>query len=159
MASETGHNPSAAYFSQNGDLHLNGANAFDGAENTIPQKLVYTIAQGGSSNICLVSITVQDAKGNALAAVFELEWYLSDSSVGNGLTATTASGAVAASTNNGSDLFNKVSKKANDSITDNTGVYQLSITDTAKTGFYVAAVCPGTGVTWVSRQLVSGDYK
>lgn len=157
MSSETGHQPNRAYNSQSGDVHLNGAQLFDANENAIAQKIAFTIAKGGSANITLVTAQVQDGAGNAIAAVFDVGWWLSDAATGAGLTATTASGAVAVGAS-GTDLLSKVSKKAGDALTDATGKYILSITDTAKTGFYVALSCPGTGVPFVSRQLGTGDY-
>ena len=157
MTQEAGHFPGRVYNGQDGNFHANGGNLYDSNENPLGQQIAFTIAKGGSSNICTINMGVTDGAGNAIAAVFELEWWLSDSAVGAGLTATTASGAVGAGTP-GTDIYGKVSKKAGDSLTDATGVYQLSITDTAKTGFYICVGCPGTGVTWVSRQLVTGDY-
>lgn len=157
MAAEAGHAASRAYHDQSGNLHLNGANLADVAENAVAQKIAFAIAKGGSANICLVTINVQDGRGTNLAVPFELLVYLSDDSGGNGLTATSASGAVAAGAS-GTDLSVKQAKKATDVLTDNTGTYILSITDTAKTGFYIAVTCPGTGVVWVSRQLTSADY-
>lgn len=158
MASESGHAPNRAYGSQAGDFHLNGANLFDANENAVAQQIAFTIAQGGSSNITLITMQVKDGAGNNIAAVAPVEWWLTDAATGAALTATTASGAVAAGAS-GTDLLSKVSKKAGDAITDATGKYILSITDTAKTGFYIAVTCPGTGVTFVSRQLVTADYK
>jgi hypothetical protein len=156
MATETGHHPNRFYADQAGDLHLNGANLWDQAEKALAQRVTFSPA-AGSTNVCLVTIQVKDGAGNNLARPFELLVYLSDDSGGNGLTATTASGAVAAGAS-GTDLQAKVSKKALDVLTDNTGKYILSITDTSKTGFYVAATTPGTGNVQVSSQLQSANY-
>lgn len=126
--------------------------------NGVPVALACTFTPAaGSANVCNVTIQFQDLQGNNLAQVFEFSWFLSDSSVGNGLTATTASGTVGAGSK-GTDVYGKVSKKAGDALTDNTGAYVLSITDTAKTGFYVCVCNPGTGLTVVSAQLVTGNY-
>lgn len=156
MAAETGHAASRVYSDQNGELHLNGANAYDVAEKALAQQVTFAPA-ASTSNICLVTIQVKDAKGVAIARNFELMVYLSDDSGGNGLTATTASGAVGAGSA-GTDLSAKVSKKAIDVLTDNTGKYVLSITDTGKTGFYVCSMAPGTGNVQVSAQLVAANY-
>lgn len=156
MASETGHAASRAYLDQSGDLHLNGANAWDPAEKALAQKVTFTPAAGGA-NVCNVTIQVQDGRGNNLARNFELLVYLSDDSGGNGLTASTASGTVGAGSA-GTDLSAKVAKKALDVLTDNTGKYVLSITDTVKTLFYICASTPGTGNVQVSAQLVTGNY-
>lgn len=156
MAAETGHAPNRAYIDQAGDLHLNGANAWDKTEKALAQQVTFTPAAGGA-NVCLVTIQVKDGAGNNLARNFELLVYLSDDSGGNGLTGTTASGNVQAGAN-GTDLSAKVSKKALDVLTDNTGKYILSITDNAKTGFFVCAMAPGTGNVQASAQLVTGNY-
>lgn len=156
MAAETGHAPNRAYHDQAGDVHLGGANLWDAGEKAVAQKVTISPAPG-SANVCLVTVQVTDGAGVALARNFELLVYLSDSAVGDGLTATTASGAVAAGAS-GTDLQAKVSKKAIDALTDATGKYVLSITDSGKTGFYVCAICPGTGNVQVSSQLVAGNY-
>lgn len=158
MTAEFGHHSNRAYLDQaSGNVHLNGANLLDQGETPIAQQVSFTIAKGGSAGITLVTMQVLDGAGNAFAQCFELEWFLSDSADGHTLTATLASGTVGAGAN-GFDIFAKVSKKAGDSVTDATGTYQLSITDSAKTGFYIAVGCPGTGKLFVSRQLVTGDY-
>jgi hypothetical protein len=156
MATEAGHVPSIVYHGQNGDLHLGGANAFDKGELAFAQQVTFAAA-AGSANVCNVTIQVNDGRGAAIARPFELMVYLSDSSTGNGLTATTASGTVGAGSA-GTDLQAKVAKKATDVLTDNTGKYVLSITDTVKTGFFVCAFAPGTGNLQVSAQLVTGNY-
>jgi hypothetical protein len=156
MAAEFGHHPSRVYIDQTGNLHLNGGNLWDPAEKAVAQSVTFTPA-AGAANVTLVTIQVKDGAGNNLARPFEMLVYLTDASDGNGLTAVTASGAVAAGAS-GTDLQAKVSKKALDVLTDNTGKYVLSITDTAKTGFFIAATCPGTGTVQVSSQLVTANY-
>lgn len=156
MTTEVGHAPGRVYRSQDGNTHLNGSNLYDAAENAIAQQLTLTPASG-TANVCNVTIQVVDGAGTPIAAVFTLEWWLSDASTGAGLTATTASGTVGAGSA-GVDTFGKVSKKAGEALTDATGKYVLSITDTAKTGFFVAGVCPGTGVSWVGSQLIAANY-
>lgn len=157
MTIEAGHAPNRVYQSQGGSVHLNGGNIHDVNENALPQQVSFTIAKGGSANISLVTMQVMDGFGVAISQVFPFDWWLSDATTGAGLTATTASGAVAAGTS-GTDLVVKVAKKATGSITAATGIYIASITDTAKTGFYVCCVCPMTGIVFVSRQLLSTDY-
>lgn len=110
----------------------------------------------GASNICLVTITVKDGAGVAITGPTNLVVTLSDASSGAGLTATTASGNVVAGAS-GVDLATLVAKKALHVQTTAAGVYILSITDAAKTGFYVCAFIPGLkGI--VSAQLVTGNY-
>lgn len=127
----------------------NGVNA--------PASVALTIAQGASSNICLVTMQLNNAAGAPVAGVFEVDTVLSDASTGIGLTATTASGAVAAGAS-GTDIGVLTTKKATRSLTDATGKYILSITDTAKTGFFVGCGVAGLPLA-VSRALVAGDYK
>ena len=120
-----------------------------------PAQVTFSPAAGGA-NVCLVSITIKDGAGNALASPVILDVLLSDASTGSGLTGTTASGAVAAG-GSGTDLLSMVSKKALRVQTTAAGLYILSITDTAKTGFYVVANIPGL-LPAVSAQLVTGNY-
>ncbi len=81
--------------------------------------------------------------------------YLSDASTGIGLTGTTASGAVTAKAASGTDFGAITAKKALIAQTKADGSFILSITDTAKTGFYVCAVPMRGGVPSVSAQLVA----
>lgn len=112
----------------------------------------------GSTNVCEVEVDVKDAQGNVIAAVFNFDVWLSDSSTGAGLTATTASGTVQAKSASGADLGTLTSKKALRVQTLATGKYTLAITDTAKTGFYVCAALPSSGRRQVSAQLITGNY-
>jgi len=127
--------------------------AADGAAAT----LAFAAAAGGA-NVCEVTITVRDAAGATIAEAFNLDVWLSDAATGAGLTGTSASGAVAAKAASGTDLSTYVAKKALRVQTLATGVYILSITDAAKTGFYPCGTCPGTGRTVVGAQLVTGNY-
>lgn len=111
----------------------------------------------GSSNVCEVTIQVLNGAGVAVAYPVVLDVLLSDAATGTGLTATSASGAVAAKASSGTDLSTLVSKKALKVQTKANGTYILSITDAAKTGFYVVAHIPGLAPS-VSAQLVTGNY-
>lgn len=122
----------------------------------IPANVTITPAAGGA-NVSLVTFQAKDAAGNNLAYPTPLTVYLSDAATGAGLTATTASGAVAAGAS-GTDLAALVAKKALSVQTDATGKYILSITDTGKTGFYPACYIPGRGAPVVGGQLVAGNY-
>ncbi|HTR71868.1 MAG TPA: hypothetical protein VMH41_16785 [Mycobacteriales bacterium] len=112
----------------------------------------------GSSNVCEVTIQAKDAAGNNLARSIPILIWLSDAATGIGLTATSASGAVAAKASSGSDFGALTAKKALLSQTKADGSYILSITDSAKTGFYVAVGLPNGTAPVVSAQLVSGNY-
>jgi hypothetical protein len=110
-----------------------------------PFNMNCAVAAGASTGIVLVTMQVVDRDGNAVAAdtPYHFDWYLSDDTThGVGLTATTASGAVGASGSNGVDLGVLTAKKATRSQTDANGIYQASITDSAKTAFVVCASFP-----------------
>lgn len=119
----------------------------------LPQTVTITPAVG-AANVSLVSIQVKDGAGTNLARVTPIVVHLSDAATGIGLTGTTASGAVAAGAS-GTDLGVLTTKKANYSITDAAGLYILSITDTAKTQFYVSVTIPSVGTTTVTRVLTA----
>jgi hypothetical protein len=159
MASESGHAPNRAYFSQSGDIHLNGATLFDGNENPVSgvaKAASATFSPASStSNVCLVTIQVLDGSGNAITGPVNLDIWLSDAATGLGLTATSASGTVVAGAS-GTDLGDYTAKKAKRVQTTAAGLYILQITDTGKTGFYVCTEVGGK--IQVSAQLVTGNY-
>ncbi len=105
--------------------HVTGAAATDGA------------------NVTLVTLTLRNSRGRAVPGEFGVR--LSDNASGLGLTATTASGNVTDKTagTTGQVLSALVAKKALLVQSAADGTYQLSITDTAKTAFVVAAVVDG----------------
>jgi predicted RecA/RadA family phage recombinase len=112
-------------------------------------------AAAGAANVSEVTVTVKDAAGNTVAAVHNLDLWLSDDADGEGLTGTTASGAVAAKAASGTDLVAYVAKKALRVQTKKTGVYVLSITDTAKTAFKVCGAINGKTVVGVTLATAS----
>lgn len=109
----------------------------------------------GSANVCLVTIQLKDYAGNALSAVRNLDVWLSDAASGAGLTATTASGAVAAGAS-GADIGTYTTKKALRVQTNASGVYILSITDTSKTLFKVCAQVGNSAPVIVT--LITANY-
>lgn len=126
-------------------------------EALVPMSVTFAIA-AGTTNEALITCTVKDGHGNAMTSPVPINVWLSDAADGEGLTATTASGAVAAGTSGGAVLGTLTTKKALLCQTTDAGVFILSITDSAKTGFYVAAASLFTGQTNVSAQLVTGNY-
>lgn len=151
-----------------GNIIQNGA--LTGPENqgaktprTMGPLVVYgaaiSIAKGGSANHCSVSLQVQDCMGNALQGVYSFDLYLSDAATGIGLTATTASGGIAALASSGTVLGALTTSKAISVTTNAAGLFILDILDTAKTGFYVcvARLAGGIGVQ-VSPQLTTANY-
>lgn len=119
----------------------------------IPTTATFAIA-AGSSNVTTVTVTFKTAQGIAISNVFPFEIWLSDAATGVGETGTSASGTPALTT--GSQYRILTAKKAWSGACNSSGVAVLTITDTAKTGFYVAVMLPTAVV--VSRQLVTADY-
>ena len=102
-------------------------------------------------------VRLSDGDGQpATAAIRPAE--RNNAATGAGLTGTSASGTVQAKAASGTDLQAVTAKKHLRVQTLATGIYTLEITDSGKTGFYVCAQNPQTGVTEVSAQLVTGDY-
>jgi len=134
--------------------------AVQGASQPIaaqPASVSLAIA-AGATNVCEVTATATAAGGSAAAGVQVLQWWLSDAATGAGLSGTAASGAVTAKASNGADLGATTAKKAGFIQTKADGTAILSITDTAKTGFYVCVRPAAVAAATVSRQLVAGDY-
>lgn len=119
--------------------------------------ITFAITAAGA-NVSEVTVTVKDGAGSTVAGVHHFDIYLTDSATGAGLTGTTASGTVTAKAASGVVLSTYTAKKALRVQTLATGVFVLEITDTAKSGFFVAAVVPVTGRVVVSAQLVTGSY-
>ena len=117
----------------------------------------FAIAAGGA-NVSEVTITLQDGHNSTVAEPQLFTWWLSDAATGVGLTATAASGTVQAKSASGADYGVLTAKKATISQPLATGVYILEITDTSKTGYYVACQNMYSGQIAISRVLVTGDY-
>ncbi|HEY2250913.1 MAG TPA: hypothetical protein VGH74_07615 [Planctomycetaceae bacterium] len=123
-------------------------------DKPVPLKATFSPA-AGAANVCLVTLQLGDGNGNmAFPAIVDI--YLSDAAAGGALTATTASGAVAAGAS-GTDLDAMVAKKALRVLTDATGKYILSITDSAKTLFVPCVMLP-CGRHVAGTALVVGNY-
>lgn len=119
--------------------------------------LVTFAPAAGASNICEVTLNFQDGRGNNILQPVVFDWWLSDAATGAGLTTTTASGAVAAKASNGVDFAVLTAKKATRSQALATGAFIASITDTAKTHFYLCVQLP-CGNVYVSPQLLTANY-
>jgi hypothetical protein len=119
---------------------------------------VISFAPGvGGSNTCIYTIQVVDAQGNNVAAVFNLAAYFSSSAVGANLTAAAFSGDLVAGAS-GAILTEFVAKKYFDLITDATGKFIGTLTDTAKTqGQYLVVPRP-RGDMQVSGPTVTASY-
>jgi len=154
--------PNGFYYSHSGSLitlmpgsilDIQGQMTVNG--NAVAASATFSVA-AGSANICDVTVTVVDSFGTAIAAVHNIDLWLSDASTGAGLTGTTASGTVTAASGGGAVYATHTAKKALRVQTKADGTFVLEITDTAKTGFYVAVAVAGRAV--VSSQLVTGSY-
>lgn len=123
----------------------------------LPASFTFT-PEAGASNVSEVTIQAKDAAGVNMARAVIMLVYLSDADTGIGLTGTTASGAVTAKAASGTDFGATTAKKAFLAQTKADGTFILSITDTAKTGFFVCAVPLRGGAPSVSAALVAGNY-
>lgn len=111
----------------------------------------------GAANVSEVTITARNANGKAVGpSTFDL--WLSDSAVGTGYTATTASGAVTVKTagTTGTLIGTFLAKFGLKVQTLANGTFVLSITDTAKTAFKVCVQIDG--ITFVVATLVTANY-
>ena len=126
----------------------------------IPTAIGISNGVGAASNIANVTFQMQDCYNNPVAGVFEFDILLSDSAAGLGLTATTASGGVAAASGGGAVLGALTTSKALRVQTNANGQFVLAITDTAKTGFYPVAQFGNQGANpaIVGAQLTSASY-
>ena len=120
-----------------------------------PFSVTMTVSTDGS-NKTKVTCQLVDIEGTSVSKVMNFDLWLSDAATGAGLTATTASGAVAAGTS-GADIATLTSKKALRVQSNASGVYILSITDTAKTAFKVCAQMPD-GEVIVGATLATASY-
>jgi hypothetical protein len=101
-----------------------------------PAYAVASVAPGAST-VSEITLRVRNANGAPRGPVM-LYLFLSDSPAGVGLTAVTASGAVAVKAGGfGADILVLTAKKALLIQTLADGTYVLSITDAAKTAFKV----------------------
>lgn len=139
-----------------GQAQLGNTPHFGGAK--IPTEILITNGVGASANIANVSFQVADLKGNAVAQVFNFDIWLSDAATGAGLTATTASGGVAAVATDGLVWSVATASKAIRVQTNAVGLFVLAITDTAKTGFFPAAQNVNSGEAVVGAQLTTASY-
>jgi hypothetical protein len=121
-----------------------------------PYKVTMSAATNGS-NKSLVTLTVVDNEDKAVAACHVMHLILSDAATGKGLTGTTASGNVQAGSK-GTDLQAITAKKHLLVQTDETGVYILDITDSAKVQAYVCCVVAGSTPFLVAGRILTANY-
>lgn len=118
-----------------------------------PANVTIGLAASATTDGMDITMTVVDENGNAITEVFELEWWISESAIGAGLTGDTYSGDVTTVT--GTELQEIVSKKHFKSLTDANGVVgALAIASANPADQYIAVKHPVTGQIIVSA--VSG---
>lgn len=111
----------------------------------------------GAANVSEVTITVKNANGRAVGPI-NMDIWLSDSAAGVGHSATTASGAVTVKTpgTTGTLLGTYTAKQSLRVQTLANGTFVLSITDAAKTAFYVCVSIDG--LPRVVAHLATASY-
>lgn len=126
------------------------ANVLNSITDGQPLAQYVTIAiAAGATNSFDATITVKDAKGNTVAAVHNLEVWISEAATGIGLTADSYSGAVTAST--GAVLTALTAKKHLIVSTAATGIAVINAVDSAKPADqYVVVKNPIGGTVTVS---------
>lgn len=114
-------------------------NAFNQATVTVGTK---------AGNVINVAVQLLDAVGNQPVSVTNVEVYLSDSSVGNGLTATPLTAGPTIGTN-GTILGVITANKAVQVITNATGAFDLNLTQSASpvTYYFVIVMPDGSIIT------------
>lgn len=119
---------------------------------------VDAVVAADGANATLVTMTVRNAQG-AAAGIKRFDVFLSDSATGDGLTATTASGAVGDKTagTTGTVVAIGTVKKSMTVQSIAAGTYGFSITDTAKTAFKVLVILDGMAPQLVAT-LATASY-
>lgn len=115
------------------------------------------LTAGAATDEMDITITVQDANGATLAAVHNLEVWITDDADALTLTGTSASGALTAV--DGGILSVLTAKKHIICVTPATGIINLSLVDSANTaGEYVVVKLPN-GKYAISAASVAGSYE
>ena len=110
-----------------------------------------TLAASATTDGCEASYQVVDSAGAAVAGVFAIEAWISESAAGAGLTADSASGALTAVSTKGTILTALTAKKHVSAVTNASGLLTLLIVDSANpTDQYFACKAPATGRVVVS---------
>jgi hypothetical protein len=117
--------------------------------------VTFAAAVPGAANEATLKFTVRDGDDAAETTPVLVDVWLSDVATGVGLTATTASGAVTNVTNGGTVFAALTAKKALVVQTLADGTFNLTVTDTAKTQFYVCVALKNTGQVFIQRLLTA----
>lgn len=108
----------------------------------------------GAPNTSIISFQLKDRSGINIEEVFAMEVYLSDSEFGVAETASAPDGSVTGTS--GTDILTITSEKRLRVLTNEEGLYKLTIVDSSKTAYY-PAVFFGLKHA-VGLQLTAGDY-
>lgn len=128
----------------------------DGVE--LAPSVTISYAASATTDGIEATYTVVDAAGTAIAAIHNLECWISDDADGSGLTATSASGALTAAV--GTILSAHTAKKHINANTDANGVLTLLLVDSANTaGERFCVRNPVNGRIIVGDATVAGDYE
>ena len=122
----------------------------------VPAAVTFSFASAAST-VSECTISVKDGAGVAVTTPQIITFHLSDAATGLAVTGTAAD-TLAAKAASGSILSVAVAGKADTIQTLANGTYVAEITSAAKTLYYIAAYLPSTGLTYVSRVMVAGDY-
>ena len=126
--------------------------------NVHPDNVTISYAASATTDGIEATMTVVDSNGDAIAAIHNLECYISDDANGSGLTATSASGALTAAV--GTILSVHTAKKHVSANTDANGVLKLLLVDNSNTADERFCVKhPVVGKVIVGDATVAGDYE
>jgi hypothetical protein len=115
------------------------------------ETVVINLAASATTDGCEATFQVTDSAGAAVAGVFAIEAWISESAAGAGLTADAASGALTAVSNKGTILTALTAKKHVSAVTNSAGLLTLLIVDSVNpTDQYFACKVPATGRVVVS---------
>lgn len=118
---------------------------------------VTVAVSAGANNEAVVTVTCKDANGTAVTAVQCLDLWFAEDAAGTTITTTAYSGTLVANASSGTILTTITAKKRFTVLTNASGVFAGTLTDSAETaGQYCAVKKPlGAGIV-VSDALVFG---
>ena len=132
-----------------GEVRCTGGFRHGSSTYPVPASISVVPAVGGATDACDITITVKDSAGVAIPTVHALEFWISESAIGAGLTADSASGALTAVT--GTVLTALTAKKHALIVTAATGIAVMRIVDSANpVDQYFCVKNPATGLVTVS---------
>ena len=122
-----------------------------------PAQASVALSAGAATDEMDITITVQDAAGATIAAVHQLEVWITDDADALTLTGTAASGALTAV--DGGILSALTAKKHIICVTPATGIINLSLVDSANTAGEVVCVKLPNGSISKSAASAATDYE